>query len=440
MDTSNNIFLAAIIIAVATTAATCLRLFTSATNASMILVAAATSHLLKPVLATAYYNTTWLDPFARYILLFLPLDIACVLLYYLLSERLMMILPKVYRKLFHLTMRAICTLYVMAAIAQVSVFTVYQTLPNKNNNGFNGNSSNNNNGEYATSVILYSLDMIIGIIIMMSTIFGISQIFKNNREAGLSMRAYKAILASDAIKFVIVLLIDLCKAIESVDPTGNTGLLQEGNPAFIHLLDSIKIALMIASLIVPNIIKEESMERSIARSVGQAKMDLEKSMEDLASGCGQQSTVESRAKSDTEIPSSSTHTGGSTAVKRARNNSIKILYSCMSGSSINGTSRESKSSNIVSIDQKQQLHRSVPSLVSSQNNLSVVSKPNLLTLSTGTNSPHCRSISHSTATSPQNRSLVGLNLRPPSAEESKDLTRHSSSSSSPRMQRRLHET
>ncbi|KAJ3028833.1 UNVERIFIED_CONTAM: hypothetical protein HDU68_000796 [Siphonaria sp. JEL0065] len=258
------------------------------------------------------------------------------------------------------------------------------------------------------------LDMALGVIIMITTTVAIWQVMKRNRSAGLNMKSYQALIGSDAFKFIFVFLIDLYKAIASGDLAGTTGILAseadgtDNNAAFLHLLDSVKVSLMILALIIPNVVKEESMHDSIMRSLGQAKKDLDKSMSKLDSSfhnAQPRNSVfsnASRSKSDGELP---------TCQNTQAKNSVKILYSCISATA--SASRRSSDTGSRSHVGLSSLHRSTPSLVQS-NTHSSASRNNLVTEGARVSTINIRS----SGTSPINRSLAALAVsRSPSTVE-----------------------
>ncbi|KAJ3291762.1 hypothetical protein HDU79_002045 [Rhizoclosmatium sp. JEL0117] len=268
----NNIFLIASI-AISAVMATvcgfyCVRRFT---KSSAILAFAAFLFLLRPIIAITYYNVNWLEVHTRYVLVFLTLNLAILLLYYLIAERLYLLIRKKHLCWFKIFVKSLLVLFSLASIAQITMFTLLAKYTKS------GGYISNGPGILETKVLVHSIDMIIALVITMFTSISVLNIVQNNQYVGASMKMYYVMLTSDAVKFFLVVAINIYKIITTLtDPSGQQGFVQ-GNLGYQHLMDTIKIALMIISLIAPTLVKKEGAADTIQRSVSAVKMDLERS-------------------------------------------------------------------------------------------------------------------------------------------------------------------
>ncbi|KAJ3082928.1 hypothetical protein HDU99_001163 [Rhizoclosmatium hyalinum] len=91
---------------------------------------------------------------------------------------------------------------------------------------------------------------------MVATTYASLTILKEARQVlGINAGRYKLILSSDAVKFFVVFLIDSYKAATAFDLLHETGILLEGNLGFQHFIDTLKISVMVGSLILPAVVK-----------------------------------------------------------------------------------------------------------------------------------------------------------------------------------------
>ncbi|KAJ1549059.1 hypothetical protein HK405_010541, partial [Cladochytrium tenue] len=111
---------------------------------------------------------------------------------------------------------------------------------------------------------------------------------------------YRILLASDILKFVFVFAIEVYKAATSFDPTNQPGALPISNNSFQHVLDSIKMCIMVGNLLLPS-----GIAKVVKRSSGGS------------SGAGSKAATAGRAVA-AAAPSSSRSDGASTSVPAAK--------------------------------------------------------------------------------------------------------------------------
>ncbi|KAJ3291761.1 hypothetical protein HDU79_002044, partial [Rhizoclosmatium sp. JEL0117] len=135
-------------------------------------------------------------------------------------------------------------------------------------------------GQYETRVATYATDMVIASLIMVATsIATIWKIRGSDGIVGMNTRFYIVLFSSDAAKFLVVFLIDIYKAVTSFDPNAQAGILPSGNLGFQHFIDTLKICLMVFSLIIPAIIKSNdgTTAAALKKLSRTAFIDLQKS-------------------------------------------------------------------------------------------------------------------------------------------------------------------
>ncbi|KAJ1553079.1 hypothetical protein HK405_009018, partial [Cladochytrium tenue] len=226
------------------------RLVTRNTFFDRTCFAACFIYVVKACVALIYYKVLWLNPGARYVLLYTLLNASTAILYYLYETRLSVFFSsETNAKRFRLLIYVELFLYaVITIILDVSFFA---------------GASNTASGGYTTSgpvefpikVANYTMDMVIGVTIFSATIFSLSKIIRENREelAGLSRGSlYHIILMSDVTKFAFVLAIEVYKAATSFDPTNSIGVLPVANNSFQHVIDVTKITILVLNLILPS--------------------------------------------------------------------------------------------------------------------------------------------------------------------------------------------
>ncbi|KAI9316924.1 hypothetical protein DFJ73DRAFT_770039 [Zopfochytrium polystomum] len=163
--------------------------------------AACTLFLAKTIVAIIYFNVLWLVPGPRFFLLYFLLNWATALLYYLYEVRL-----------------AVFFSDEKAARISSTPSTGFCRSAQRSGSGTGGGRARVN----IFSIVLYS----------------------------------------DVTKFVFVFAIEVYKAYTSFDPTNQSGVLPVANNAFQHFIDALKIAIMVANLLLPSGIAK------IVRSVG----------------------------------------------------------------------------------------------------------------------------------------------------------------------------
>ncbi|KAJ1566800.1 hypothetical protein HK405_008351 [Cladochytrium tenue] len=244
------------------------------------------------VASVVYAKVMWLAPGPRYILVYLPINLGFALIYYLYDVRLSVFFRSTRAvTLFSRSMAALLVLYCLETLALVCVF-----YPNAMNTASGGYTVNSGPGTFPLKVLSYIIDMVIGSLILFGTIVALRRIIAENDQSlmtavggvaanGVSamgrppsvgnaypprasesaqsssgVRAgavpassfYRIILASDITKFIFVFAIEIYKAATSFDPSNQLGALPTSNNSFQHVLDSIKISIMVGNLLLPS--------------------------------------------------------------------------------------------------------------------------------------------------------------------------------------------
>ncbi|KAJ1556126.1 hypothetical protein HK405_006664 [Cladochytrium tenue] len=244
------------------------------------------------VASVVYAKVMWLAPGPRYILVYLPINLGFALIYYLYDVRLSVFFRSSRAvALFSRSMAALLVLYCIDTLALVCVF-----YPNAMNTASGGYTVNSGPGTFPLKVLSYIIDMVIGSLILFGTVVALRRIITENDQSLMTavggvaangapamgrppsvgnaypprvsesapsssgVRAgaapassfYRIILASDITKFIFVFAIEIYKAATSLDPSNQLGALPTSNNSFQHVLDSIKISIMVGNLLLPS--------------------------------------------------------------------------------------------------------------------------------------------------------------------------------------------
>ncbi|KAJ1561662.1 hypothetical protein HK405_003240 [Cladochytrium tenue] len=293
------------------------------------------------VASVVYARVAWLAPGPRYVLVYLPINVGYALVYWLYCVRLEVFFrsPRA-SAVFSQGMWALLALYTADTLALVVVFYL-----NAENTESGGYTVNNGPGVIQLKVASYLIDMIIGILIIYGTVVALLRIIAETealRTASLTAETgvvfhqgssthssssmsqsqqqqpppppppprslpahsqsdfYRILLASDILKFVFVFAIEVYKAATSFDPTNQPGALPISNNSFQHVLDSIKMCIMVGNLLLPS-----GIAKVVKRSSGGS------------SGAGSKAATAGRAVA-AAAPSSSRSDGTSTSAPAAK--------------------------------------------------------------------------------------------------------------------------
>ncbi|KAI9363439.1 hypothetical protein DFJ73DRAFT_811202 [Zopfochytrium polystomum] len=205
-------------------------------------------------ISISYFKVTWLNPKARYVMIYFTLNTATILLYYLYERRLALFF-RTGGQYFRAAMYLFIGLYAATTVAMIAVFAAYAK------NTASGGYTSDGPGAIQVKVTNYLLDMAVGVTILAGTFFALGRLLDNNKalqngsakgSAGTSTSLYQIVIKSDCTKFAVVFAIEIYKAVTSTDPTGQTGALPTANNAFQHLIDAIKITIMVINLYLPS--------------------------------------------------------------------------------------------------------------------------------------------------------------------------------------------
>ncbi|KAJ1564357.1 hypothetical protein HK405_015100 [Cladochytrium tenue] len=254
----------------------------------------------KAAAALEYSLVAWLNPQLRYVCVYGLLNAAQWLLFVLYERRLALLFRSRGRRLaaeaYCWTLRVLLLAYAGATVAVTYVFVAASS-----SNAAGGYTSNPSQGWYLR-VLNYSLDMSIGCVVLAGTFHALVGMVGEHRraireaEAAASTvaaadisspasagpgsselrtpRAHPAaslgelILRSDCVKFLVVAAIEAYKLANSSNASYSVGALQRGNTGLQHLIDTIKVVAMTASLFAPVALsRAESGSRRPSRTV-----------------------------------------------------------------------------------------------------------------------------------------------------------------------------
>ncbi|KAI9363402.1 hypothetical protein DFJ73DRAFT_956489 [Zopfochytrium polystomum] len=251
------------------------RLNQARTSLNAICASACTIFLAKTAISLSYFKVAWLNSKARYVLIYGTLNTTTILLYYLYERRLALFFRNG-GQYFRAAMYLFIGLYAADTVALIAVFAAYAK------NTASGGYTSDGPGAFQVKITNYLLDMAVGVTILAGTFFALGRLLENNKTLQSGGRAassaastastslYQIVIKSDCTKFAVVFAIEIYKAVTSTDPTNQTGALPTANNAFQHLIDAIKITIMVINLYLPSgLAKIASKASSAGGSAGQ---------------------------------------------------------------------------------------------------------------------------------------------------------------------------
>ncbi|KAJ1557319.1 hypothetical protein HK405_000265 [Cladochytrium tenue] len=235
-------------------------------------------YLVKVSVALLYALVLWLDPRPRYFAVYFMFNLSTLLLYFLYERRLAL--------LFGHDRRTAATVYswilrvLMFGYLGVTLVMSYFFVAYAGNTATGGYSSNPPFG-YRLRMANYAIDMAIGATILAGTAHALVGIVAQQRHlagatSSTAASLFKIILGSDCLKFSLIAAIEAYKLANSSDPTSKLGALPGGNTGFQHLIDTVRIVLLVVNLFAPV---------AIARTVA-AAVKTQNSTAGLSSGPG----------------------------------------------------------------------------------------------------------------------------------------------------------
>ncbi|KAJ1562964.1 hypothetical protein HK405_005200 [Cladochytrium tenue] len=217
---------------------------------------------VKVAVIVTYNWVLWLPAWTLFTAIFIPRGVSLILTYYLYELRLsVFFLTGV--AAFRAVMRSLLAAYVAATVALVVAhgLTAFNTPQ--------GRYTVAGTPAFATKVLVYLLDSVIGFVVFCGTVVSLGRLLAHARvvsagtgKAGrssdhgspLAQRAtlYRVLLFSDAARFLFIQGIDIYLMVTSTDPSGRSGALPDGNVGFINVVDTARAAVLVLNLYLPS--------------------------------------------------------------------------------------------------------------------------------------------------------------------------------------------
>ncbi|KAJ3191266.1 hypothetical protein HDU82_003641 [Entophlyctis luteolus] len=266
-DPNNAILLACLAVTLSTIIVCIYRLQNAYTRVTVLLLVANIIYLSNNVVTIIYNNINWLNSPFRYFTAYFTIDAPVIIFYYLYIERLCILIPPNYARIWQQCMIFVQVLYSAACVCQITMFSYYGSWSTS------GGYESAGPGLFELKMVVMYMDLGLATIILIMTTYAVHRILRTELIAENAMPAvvinssssvYWTMVTSDAAKFLVIVTVDVYKATGSVNP--NVGALPAGNLGFSHLLDTIKVALMTAGLVAPALhMNKQSPARSFKK-------------------------------------------------------------------------------------------------------------------------------------------------------------------------------
>ncbi|KAJ1562372.1 hypothetical protein HK405_012898 [Cladochytrium tenue] len=215
-------------------------LFNSACLAACLVFLAETAVIL------TYALVLFLNPPTRYVFAYIGVNGPFALLYLLYVRRLSTFFV-------HGAAAFRAALYALIAFNAATTITIAAVLAAASSNTSTGGYATSGPYHYPLKLCLYFSDISIGAAIFAGTLVSLGRIVagRNSSRVG-AVSLYSVILYSDCVKFLFVLGIEIYKAYTCYDPSNQAGALPNGNLGFQHLVDLVKMCIMVINLYLPS--------------------------------------------------------------------------------------------------------------------------------------------------------------------------------------------
>ncbi|KAJ1548179.1 hypothetical protein HK405_004053 [Cladochytrium tenue] len=202
---------------------------------------------VKVVIALVYGSVLWLNPQARYSVIYSMFNLSTIMLYFLYERRLSLLFQnnRIASVVYSWTLRVLLLGYLAVTFCMCYFFSSYAA-----NNATGGYVSAPPTG-YLIRVANYTFDVAIDVIILAGTFHAMLGLVTDQRcssDRSRPVPLYKIVLGSDCTKFIGVAAIEAYKLANTTDPTGALGASPIGNTGFQHLIDTLKTILLVTNL------------------------------------------------------------------------------------------------------------------------------------------------------------------------------------------------
>ncbi|KAI9364909.1 hypothetical protein DFJ73DRAFT_808677 [Zopfochytrium polystomum] len=254
MGTTDQTLLAvSVAISVVGLAFTIWRIILQRSTLNWLALAAATSITIKSSALLYYGYVLGQSCQARYFFAYFFLNLSKMIVYYLYEQRLALLLQRAKINPFRWILWFFIVYYIGFTAAQiyVNLRDCFVTAT--------GSYTVTSSPVSVCKYMSYALDIAIAATILLGSFVVLGLLIAENARAGIkSSDVYVMILQSDALRFFLVLPVDVYKMYVSMDASGNTGFFPpgsgKGNNGFLQLLDAYKVTVMIFMLVLPGIL------------------------------------------------------------------------------------------------------------------------------------------------------------------------------------------
>ncbi|KAJ1568228.1 hypothetical protein HK405_003214, partial [Cladochytrium tenue] len=231
------------------------RAYYSPTYFNIVCTTAILIYTAKSAITLVFLVVPWLNPHARYTLIYFVRNIPHGLLYHLYERRLSIFFAqKRAERTFRIIFYAVLAMYAANTVPFTVIPAYYAT------NRPDGGYVTGGPGAGEVKIVNYVLHIAIGFIILFGTVVSLLRLIRcsSHNLDGLHAEGdhpttlYVVILTSDCVKFLIVFLIEVYEVVTAADPSATTGILPAGNVGFQQLVETIKFTVMVLNLYLPS--------------------------------------------------------------------------------------------------------------------------------------------------------------------------------------------